>query len=151
TFEAMAGTPTTHNLYFASGGSEFIVDIVTEYVPSATATRTYTSSFNKVKSGQYIAPTTGSIVRDVAPACGPARTATDVSGATFVETVTTLNGTYVKTPAVPASGTAGQPGYTAAVPEVLGPTYQCSYSGGHDVEVGGYSDTWTQTSTFDYM
>ncbi|WP_171056545.1 hypothetical protein, partial [Paenibacillus sinopodophylli] len=25
TFEAMAGTPTTHNLYFASGGSEFIV------------------------------------------------------------------------------------------------------------------------------
>lgn len=45
TFEAMSGTPTTRSLYFATGGSEFIVDIETEYVPDATSTRTYRSHF----------------------------------------------------------------------------------------------------------
>ncbi|XID94319.1 glycine-rich protein [Paenibacillaceae bacterium WGS1546] len=45
-FEAMAGTPTTRHLYFATGGSEFIVDIVVEYVPDMTSTRTYRSYFS---------------------------------------------------------------------------------------------------------
>ncbi len=45
TFEAMAGTPTTRSLYFASGGSEFIVDIEVEYVPDVTSKRTYRSYF----------------------------------------------------------------------------------------------------------
>ncbi|RJX41677.1 hypothetical protein D3P09_06925 [Paenibacillus pinisoli] len=44
-FEAMAGTPTTENLYFATGGSEFIVDLEVEYVPEMTSTRTYRSYF----------------------------------------------------------------------------------------------------------
>lgn len=50
TFEAMAGVPTTRNLYFASGGSEFIVEIATEYVPDTEITRTYRSYFTSVDS-----------------------------------------------------------------------------------------------------
>lgn len=46
TFEAMAGTPTTRSLFFASGGSEYIVDVEVEYVPDATSTRTYRSFFS---------------------------------------------------------------------------------------------------------
>ncbi len=53
TFEAMAGVPTTRNLYFASGGSEFIVDIETEYVPNGTATRSYTDTFTSVKCDKW--------------------------------------------------------------------------------------------------
>ncbi|RED63010.1 glycine rich domain-containing protein [Cohnella lupini] len=151
TFEAMAGTPTTRNLYFSSGGSEFIVDIETEYVPNATATRTYTSTFTPVKSGQFIAPSEGPIVKDTQPTCNTARFAEDVSGARFTESVTIKTGTYTKVPAEPAQGTPGQPGYVPAKAAIPGPTYQCMYSGGHDVMVGGYTDTWTQTSTFDYM
>lgn len=45
TFEAMAGTPTTRSLYYATGGSEFIVDIEVEYVEEMTSTRTYRSFF----------------------------------------------------------------------------------------------------------
>ena len=47
-FEAMAGTPTTRDLYFSSGGSEFIVDIETEYVPSESSARAYKSFFSAV-------------------------------------------------------------------------------------------------------
>ncbi|GKU77609.1 glycine rich domain-containing protein [Paenibacillus sp. L3-i20] len=46
TFEAMAGTPTTRSLYFASGGSEFIVDVEVEYVPEAESTRTYRAFYS---------------------------------------------------------------------------------------------------------
>lgn len=49
-FEAMAGTPTTEHLYFATGGSEFIVDVEVEYVPDATSTRKYRSYFSGVPS-----------------------------------------------------------------------------------------------------
>ena len=47
-WEAMAGVPTTEQLYFASGGSEFIVDIELEYVPDQTTTRNYKVEFTKV-------------------------------------------------------------------------------------------------------
>ncbi|MFD0589097.1 glycine-rich protein [Paenibacillus sp. GCM10027627] len=40
-FEAMSGTPTNRSLYFASGGSEFIVDVAVEYVPEVKSTRKY--------------------------------------------------------------------------------------------------------------
>lgn len=43
-FEAMAGTPTTRSLYFASGGSEFVVDVNFDYV-TETATRDYKIKF----------------------------------------------------------------------------------------------------------
>lgn len=45
-FEAMAGTPTTRPLYFAVGGSEFIVDIEIEYVPKMTISRSYNITAN---------------------------------------------------------------------------------------------------------
>lgn len=50
TFEAMAGTPTTRSLYFASGGSEFIVDIVAEYFKDIETKRTYRSYFTGTPS-----------------------------------------------------------------------------------------------------
>ncbi|MDF2905376.1 MAG: hypothetical protein K0R34_697 [Herbinix sp.] len=44
-FEAMAGVPTTRTLYFASGGSEFMVELEVEYDKDEKATRTYRSVF----------------------------------------------------------------------------------------------------------
>ncbi|GKX28642.1 hypothetical protein SH1V18_11220 [Vallitalea longa] len=49
-FEAMAGVPTTEKLYFASGGSEFIVDVTLEYCENQEATRKYKSYFTGVPS-----------------------------------------------------------------------------------------------------
>ena len=46
TFEAMAGVPTTRTLYFASGGSEFMVEVETLYDYDKTATRKYRSYFS---------------------------------------------------------------------------------------------------------
>ena len=48
-YEVMAGVPTTEQLYYAAGGSEFIVDVSFEYVKDEVAVRSYTS---------YIAGTT---------------------------------------------------------------------------------------------
>ena len=50
TFEAMAGTPTTRNLYFASGGSEFVVETKFQYVKDTETTRTYRSHFSAIES-----------------------------------------------------------------------------------------------------
>ncbi|WP_027084141.1 hypothetical protein [Cohnella panacarvi] len=140
-FEAMSGTPTNRPLYFASGGSEFIVDIETEYVPSATATRTYTSKFNTVKSGQWIDPTTGPVAHESPPSCNPPRKATDVSGATFTETVGMGNSRHTtkekKDPTYDSEGSMTDPGW----PEEWHTDYWCTYSGGHTIMVGGYSDT----------
>ncbi|GKX28648.1 hypothetical protein SH1V18_11280 [Vallitalea longa] len=49
-FEAMAGVPTTRSLYFATGGSEFIVDITLEYCENEEAIRKYKSYFTGVPS-----------------------------------------------------------------------------------------------------
>ena len=49
-FEAMAGVPTTRSLYFATGGSEFIIDINLEYCENQKATRKYKSYFTGVPS-----------------------------------------------------------------------------------------------------
>jgi hypothetical protein len=48
TFDAMTGTPTTRNLYFSTGGSEFIVDIKVKYYGNETATRNYTDTYTPV-------------------------------------------------------------------------------------------------------
>lgn len=45
-WEVMAGVPTTEQLYYAVGGSEFIVDISLEYVPHEKAVRSYISYFS---------------------------------------------------------------------------------------------------------
>lgn len=46
TFEAMAGVPTTRTLYFATGGSEFMVEVETLYDYDKTSTRKYRSYFS---------------------------------------------------------------------------------------------------------
>ena len=55
-FEAMAGTPTTRQLYFASGGSEFIVDVSLQYVPNQTTTRNYSVQFSTVQGDMWDNP-----------------------------------------------------------------------------------------------
>ena len=48
-WEAMAGVPSTEQLYFAAGGSEFIVDISFVYTEDEFVRRTYRSYFNDIK------------------------------------------------------------------------------------------------------
>ncbi|TQR44228.1 glycine-rich protein [Paenibacillus popilliae] len=145
TFDAMAGTPTTRSLYFATGGSEFIVDIETEYVSDATATRTYTSKFNAVPSGWNMSPITGSIGHESPPPQPTPRTKTDVSGASYTERVSSHSTKHVTKPAVPCSGNP----CTGGSPEESHTDYWWVQEG-YNKTVGGYSDTWTQTVTFDY-
>lgn len=45
-FEAMAGVPSTRSLYFSTGGSEFIVNVRSNYEADQKAERTYHSHFN---------------------------------------------------------------------------------------------------------
>jgi len=146
TFEAMAGTVTTRPLYFASGGSEFIVDIEVEYVPDGTATRTYTSKFNAVPSGWNMEPKIGSVSHGKEPAPPEARTQKDVSGEPYTEIVTPHSEKHTTKPAVPCSGDP----CTGGSPEEWHTDYWFVQEG-YNKTVGGYSDTWTQTSTFDYI
>lgn len=44
-WEAMAGVPSTEQLYFAAGGSEFIVEVAVERIEDEVAKRTYTSGY----------------------------------------------------------------------------------------------------------
>lgn len=48
-YEAMSGTPTTEDLYYAVGGSEFIVDFEAEYNKEQTAERTYKVHYDGVE------------------------------------------------------------------------------------------------------
>lgn len=45
-FEAMAGFPTTRDIYFASGGSEYVVQITYDYVEGKNGKRAYTQPTN---------------------------------------------------------------------------------------------------------
>ena len=45
-YEAMAGVPSTRSLYFSTGGSEFIVNVRSNYEANQKAERTYHSHFN---------------------------------------------------------------------------------------------------------
>ncbi|QMV40498.1 glycine rich domain-containing protein [Cohnella cholangitidis] len=137
-FEAMAGTPTTRNLFFASGGSEFIVDIEVEYVPDASTARNYTSFFTPVPCGWSMPPIPASYTQDVQPPMPTPRTATDDSGATFTETVTAVSRPYVKVPG------------TETTPPVMGTEYGWVQAG-HVHTVGGYDDHWSHTMNYDYM
>lgn len=53
-YEAMSGFPTTENLYFASGGKEFMVQLKYEYVKEKNSYRTYTQKSNEAKSSLHI-------------------------------------------------------------------------------------------------
>jgi len=137
TFDAMSGTPTTRNLYFASGGSEFMVDIQVEYVPKVTQTRTYKSEFFPVKDGWALP------VKEVAqsknkPPKPEARKVKDACGATYTEIVSPTSDQY-------DIGT-DKDGNT-----IYETRYGWKQEGHSGDPVGGYSDSWTQTVTFDYM
>ncbi|MFD0671917.1 glycine rich domain-containing protein [Cohnella sp. GCM10027633] len=147
TFDAMSGTPTTRSLYFASGGSEFIVDIETEYVPKVTQTRTYTSEYNAVVNGWAMSPITGGVGHDSVPSRPSARTKVDASGASYTEVVSQKSSKHVTKAAVPCSGTP----CTGGSPEESHTDYWWVQEGYDSHTVGGYVDTWTQTVTFDYM
>ena len=45
-YEAMAGIPSTEQLYLAAGGSEFVVEVTVEYVENEVAKRTYHSHYD---------------------------------------------------------------------------------------------------------
>lgn len=139
-FEAMAGTPTTRQLYFSSGGSEFMVDIVTEYMPQTTATRSYRSHFTGVTNGWAMDPIVGGWTNDSPPAAPAARTMTDQCGQSKTETVTPKSQPYQK-------GTGPAPGYAP----IMGTQYGWDQSGYSSHTVGDYTDTWSHTTTFDYM
>ena len=50
TFEAMAGVPTTSDLYFSVGGSEFIAEITAQRLPDQEVWRTYRSYYSGTAS-----------------------------------------------------------------------------------------------------
>ena len=132
----MSGTPTTRSLYFASGGTEFIVDVQVQYVPKVTKTRTYRSYFTAVTNGWAMSPITGGSSTDSVPSQPTARTMTDACGSPYTETVSLKSKNY----------TTGSP------PNVKSHTDYWWVQAGYDSHlVGAYEDTWTQTVTFDYM
>jgi hypothetical protein len=147
TFDAMSGTPTTRSLYFASGGSEFIVDVQVEYVPKVTETRKYTSIFTPVTNGWAMSPITGPTSHGSPPSPPSPRTKTDDAGASYTETVTLHSFKHVLKPYIPCSGTP----CTGGQAEVSETDYYYTQDGYDFHQVGGYTDTWTQTVTFDYM
>lgn len=139
-FDAMAGTPTTRSLYFASGGSEFIVDIVTKYQPPVTVNRSYRSYFTAVTNGWAMSSISGGYQRDSAPPKPAARVITDACGQSYTETVSSKSQSYIK-------------GYTTGKdPQpIMGTEYGWDQLGYDSHLVGGYEDTWTQSVTFDYI
>jgi len=147
TFDAMSGTPTTRSLYFASGGSEFVVDVEVEYVSNITQQRTYRSYFTPVVNGWAMDEITGGIGHKSAPSKPQARTMTDDAGQSYTETVSLHSFKHVIEPAVPCSGNP----CTGGKPEVSETDYYWVQEGYDSHTVGGYEDTWTQTVTFDYM
>lgn len=138
-FDAMSGTPTTRSLYFASGGSEFMVDVQVEYVPKVTQTRTYRSHFTAVVNGHAMSPIDGG-KSDPAPSAPTPRQTTDACGVVYTESVTQTSEAYIK-------------GYTSGpTPSPIWGTKYGWYQSGHDFSTRGpYEDNWTQTVTFDYM
>ncbi|WP_168735527.1 glycine rich domain-containing protein [Cohnella fermenti] len=147
TFDAMSGTPTTRSLYFASGGSEFIVDIQVEYVPQVTQTRTYKSQYTAVVNGWAMEKITGSAAHDSVPSQPEARTKVDSCAAPYTESVTLQSAKHVTKAAVPCSGDP----CVGGEPEESHMDYWWVQGGYDSHTVGGESDSWTQTVTFDYM
>lgn len=57
-YEAMAGTPTTENLYFVSGGQEFVAQIKYQYTEDKDAIRTFEQKYDAVTCEGYWKPVT---------------------------------------------------------------------------------------------
>lgn len=52
-YEVMSGVPTTRQLYYSAGGSEFIIDISFEYSKAEKAVRSYTAFYSGTKCEYY--------------------------------------------------------------------------------------------------
>lgn len=57
-FEAMAGSPTTENLYFTSGGQEFVAQIKYQYTIDKTAIRSFEQKYSAETCEGYWTPVT---------------------------------------------------------------------------------------------
>lgn len=57
-YEAMAGLPTTENLYFVSGGQEFVAQLKYEYTPNMTAVRNFEQKYQGTQCEGYWEPVT---------------------------------------------------------------------------------------------
>ena len=57
-FEAMAGAPTTENLYFVSGGQEFVAQLKYEYTTDKEAIREYEQKYSTEECTAYWTPVT---------------------------------------------------------------------------------------------
>ena len=53
-YEAMAGLPTTENLYFVSGGQEFVAQLKYEYTTNMTAVRNFEHALRAIKNQTHI-------------------------------------------------------------------------------------------------
>jgi hypothetical protein len=157
-FEAMAGTPTTRNLYYASGGSEFIVDIEVEYVPNGTATRRYLSKYNEVwceNRDNHIGPLhncnlprkTGGWSKSN-PGPPTPRTITGYDGTVHAENTSVKSKKVVTRKATKTQSEKSHTEYQQVWSGLSSHT-GCGPCCNH--RVGGYSDTWSQNITFDYM
>ena len=134
-YEAMAGQPTTRTIYFASGGSEFLVAIKGELIPTATTTRHYQDTFSQVNSAWYLPRLqTGFSPNSIPP---KPRTVTDIEGHSFTETIQTQTEQVVV-------GNTGPPSNS--------PIYQTWYNfislGDQMTMSGSYS--WDQTINYNY-
>ncbi|MFD0589131.1 glycine rich domain-containing protein [Paenibacillus sp. GCM10027627] len=137
-FDAMSGTPTTRSLYFAAGGSEFIVDVQVEYVPKFSQKRTYKSVFNAVTNGHALDRLEGGWQNDSPPPAPAPRTVVDMCDVPFTESVTPETGSYTK-------------GYDSRGNPIPGVKYRWIQNGHSKHSVGPYEENWEQTVTFDYM
>ena len=209
-FEAMAGVPTTRNLYFSSGGAEYIVDVAVEFHTGQKTKRKYTSLFHSVpsqnnmpvinnawnkdkplpkptprfkidhmgtKTVENIAQETrpylkyksissknGSWSRASVSAPEP-RISTAWDGTTRSETTGTGSTTIIDKPAVPAKKNKDGKVIRKGQPAITHKEYRQEWYGfggensteyrwvqqGHNKKVGGYSETWEQTITYDYL
>ncbi|WP_105614151.1 hypothetical protein [Vallitalea okinawensis] len=162
-FEAMAGTPTTKNLYFASGGSEFIVDILCEYIEDGTATRNYTSIFDSVDCEDKI-PHQGPLHNSgmssqsgswsISPPKPTPRQITGYNGATHTESLSKESKKVIDQ----AEKRDSEGNITQSEKShmeyrwVQNGLSACTGCGPcHEHIVGGYQDDWSQHATFDYM
>lgn len=210
TFEAMAGVPTTRNLYFSSGGTEYIVDVAVKFQSGQQTTRNYTSKFHSVPSQNNMpvinnpwnkdkplpkpiprsktdhmgTTTTEPIVQETRPylkyppisskngswsrssvSAPTPRKSTAWDGTTRSETTGTGSKTVTDKPAVPARKDKDGKIISPAQPAVTHEEYRQEWYGfsgengteyrwvqqGHDKTVGGYTESWSQTITYDYL
>lgn len=99
-FEAMAGVPTTRNLYFSSGGAEYIVDIAVELHKGQQSTRNYKSFFTSVPSENNMPVINNSWTKDKPDPKPTPRQKTDHMGTTTIEPIHQETRPYLKYPPI---------------------------------------------------